>query len=505
MFWHLYCFLLLWCGSEARLLPPAAAASVLWRCRPPPVVALAASAMFAKHRSSGPPVGGSAAPRAAGRSGRPPSSSSEASEQPARRKAKAPALAPERVSYGTMVWIADRRFPQPSPHWWLLLQQSVSAKRGDVKVDPLRGKQGPGETPQDTAARETWEESLTALFLEPRSLGRLFGPDATIFHVVAEPAEDDPMFAQLEAASPEAGAADMVQLTAATQQLALAPQSYGRITVPAGAPPLVTQIVADSINNLRFLEQHPEVHRSIDRSETDGVAVLNWAEVMSVTETGEYLVEKEPTTHHPRIAKQVVGILRDVALRLGTIQAPIAPGLLSKVALDMRSLPHLKLRRTRPMPALYTWTNREQRTGVGVAASGASVGGGAVGSAPATLDDVASVVSAAPAVRAVSGSASAAAPEDGDDGKAKGGTRLVTPSSLTAAATAAGFTADGQRRFVEIDNLAKLPPGGHLSRRKLLTQVKFFFFVREKEAIGEYLNALFMYDHAHAGAGTRWA
>lgn len=113
-----------------------------------------------------------------------------------------------------------------STRWWFVLQESLSEYKHDLKLDPLRGKREQGETPQDTAAREAFGESLACLDLDATSLGPL-GENMVLIHVVAswdsrsdEPAVAADALAMAQLASPAADGGTVAAQSASGDQSA---------------------------------------------------------------------------------------------------------------------------------------------------------------------------------------------------------------------------------------------------------------------------------------------
>jgi hypothetical protein len=81
------------------------------------------------------------------------------------------------VSYGVVPWIRLRA-PDGEIKLYLLHQVSLSATLYTFKIDPLRGKIEPGETPEQAASREALEESCYLLdFPSSTTLMRFYTED----------------------------------------------------------------------------------------------------------------------------------------------------------------------------------------------------------------------------------------------------------------------------------------------------------------------------------------
>ena len=93
--------------------------------------------------------------KCAPRMSRPASAASSAPTVRDSDRAKNTARGPSwpKISYGIVPWV------RVNDKWFFLTQYGYSAAKCDSKIDPLRGRQKPNETPWKCAARECKEES----------------------------------------------------------------------------------------------------------------------------------------------------------------------------------------------------------------------------------------------------------------------------------------------------------------------------------------------------------
>ena len=256
-----------------------------------------------------------------------------------------PAAAHADADGGAAANITQARANSASTQWWFVLQESVSQAAGDLKLDPLRGKLEGAESPAEAAARETYEESMACLDIDPASLGDLFDRQ-NLFHVRAS--LEDKGEAAHGSSSSGSGSGTTAVIGAAT-----------------GKPPLVEQLEAAFAHNRALLARDPALCTTlgIEVKETLALRGLCWSEIVSFALPTRVEVADGAADGRPRLAKQVVNMLKDQGLAWSRESRPAAAGALP---IDLSCLPEIRLRPTTTPHGLQTLGNRPGGTGRGL-------------------------------------------------------------------------------------------------------------------------------------------
>lgn len=265
-------------------------------------------------------------------------------------------------SYGVVLWVAGSEAAQqgrPSPDWWFVLQESISRGVGDLKLDPLRGKLEDGESPAQAAARETFEESMACLDLEPASLGDIFDRQK-LFHVRASLVGEGGAVSVEQTANEGKDKGEGYQHGSESARPPLVPAAKGDMSTAAGTndkPQLVTMLEQAFAQNRVVLQRDAALSATlgIEVEETSALRGLHWRDVVSFSVPTKVELQERAKAGQPRLAKQVQNMLRDQALAWSKGVRPEEPGLLP---IDLSSLPEISLTPSTTPHGLRTLGNR---------------------------------------------------------------------------------------------------------------------------------------------------
>jgi len=245
-----------------------------------------------------------------------------------------------------VLWVAGSEAAQqgrPSPDWWCVLQESISCGAGDLKLDPLRGKLEDGESPAQAAARETFEESMACLDLEPASLGDMFDRQK-LFHVRASLIGD--------------GDVGRVEQTATEGKDDGEGQHHGSTAAGKKDKPQLIAMLEEAFAQNRAVLQRDaalSITLGIEVEETSALRGLHWRDVVSFSLPTKIELQERAEADRPRLAKQVQNMLRDQALAWSKGGRPEEPGVLP---IDLSSLPEISLTPSTTPHGLRTLGNR---------------------------------------------------------------------------------------------------------------------------------------------------